>query len=233
MINISEMIQYEDDDIIICWKEAGVAVQTKRLGEPDMESLLRNYLASSGKTPGVTPTLFIGVIHRLDQPVEGILVFAKNQKAAANLNKQMQGQEFEKYYLAVLQNRPTQKQAQLTDYLHKDGRSNTSAVVSKDTIGAKKSVLSYEVLTETEVGSLVRIKLQTGRHHQIRVQMAHLGCPLVGDSKYGNQSGPVALCAYHISFLHPATGKRVSFERLPQGIRFKDYLNLKSVLGQG
>ena len=238
-MDIAESILYEDTDILVCRKPAGVAVQTKRLGEQDMESLLRNYQAGRGKTP------YIGIVHRLDQPVEGIMVFALNPKAAAALNRQMQNGGFGKYYLAVLTGHLSDKSGTFTDYLQKDGKKNTSSVVCKSAPNAKKAILHYEILQELQEESLVKIKLETGRHHQIRVQMAHAGCPLAGDGKYaascpGSVSKTahagysvrevgIGLCSFRIEFCHPISGKEMRFEIEPEGARFHKFASLKSI----
>ena len=219
-------ILYEDDQILVCHKPAGVPVQTKKIGTQDMESILKNYLfIHSSHHAGHKPP-YLAVIHRLDQPVSGILVFARTPAAAKNLNQQLQNDQFEKYYQAVVCG-SLPDSGTLTDYLVKDGRTNTSRICSKNTPGAKKAVLSYEILETSEVTglSVVQIHLGTGRHHQIRVQMAQMGCPLVGDRKYGDISDSrsvsgslvckntsLKLCAYRLDFKHPATGKDMTFE---------------------
>ena len=209
-------ILYEDDQILVCHKPAGVPVQTKKIGTQDMESILKNYLfIHSSHHAGHKPP-YLAVIHRLDQPVSGILVFARTPAAAKNLNQQLQNDQFEKYYQAVVCG-ALPDSGTLTDYLVKDGRTNTSKKVPKGTKGAKESRLSYECLKTLEDPalaalplSLVRIHLFTGRHHQIRVQMADVGLPLYGDRKYNpaSKGSTLALCAFELTFRHPATGKR-------------------------
>ena len=213
-------IVYEDNHIIVCYKPAGVPTQTSRIGEQDMVSLLKNYLKGG----------YVAVIHRLDQPVEGLLVFAKTPFAAKELSKGMQGAGFGKYYQTVLWGVPKEKTDTLQDYLVRDGRSNTSRVCSPSETDAKKAVLSYEVLAtgkdDDKDISLVRVKLDTGRHHQIRVQMANMGCPIWGDAKYNSQPvqdkrfRQIALCAYRLEFVHPKTKKKMEFEIQPQGEGF-------------
>ena len=213
--SIEDMIIFEDKDILVCHKAAGIAVQNARIGAADMESSLKNYLAL--KNMETVP--YLGVVHRLDQPVSGILVFARTPAAAKNLNQQLQNDQFEKYYQAVVCG-ALPDSGTLTDYLVKDGRTNTSRICSKNTPGAKKAVLSYEILETSEVTglSVIQIHLGTGRHHQIRVQMADAGAPLWGDNKYNpefvNKRGyfPIALRAFRLSFCHPTTGKRMEFE---------------------
>lgn len=227
--NIKDSIIYEDGEILVCRKSAGVAVQTKSIRQKDIYSELMNYLSGKGEKP------YIGIIHRLDQPVEGVMVFAKTQAAAASLNRQMQQNGFGKHYLAVVNGTFPSSEGTLEDYLLRDGKSNTSSVVTEKTPGAKRAFLTYEVLGEKDGKSLVRIVLKTGRHHQIRVQMAHAGYPLVGDKKYGGEEAksedtahtsgtqgevPLALCSVRISFLHPKTGRKMEFEIEPVGEAF-------------
>ena len=232
-------IIYEDNDIILCRKPAGVATQTKRLGQQDMESLLKNYRAKKKEPP------YIGVVHRLDQPVEGLMVFAKNQNAAAGLSKQIQQKMIGKHYYAVSAHAPAQKEGMLEDYLITDKKTNVTSVVgasvgnsvsdekntgmSKSNAGenglggipkdAKMAVLEYKVIDEKDGRTLFDIHLHTGRQHQIRVQMAHMGCPLVGDPKYGekdkDQTVGLALCSYRLSFTHPTTGKKMDYAISP------------------
>ena len=230
--NIEDMILYEDKDIIVCHKAAGIAVQSARIGMPDMESTLKNYLAS--KNPGKMP--YLGIVHRLDQPVEGVLVFAKNKKTAAGLTSQITSGTVTKEYFAVTDQRSEKTRGNLEDYLKKNGKTNTSAVVTPKTDGAKKAVLDYEVLNEvvderTSTGKriLVRIQLGTGRHHQIRVQMAHAGMPLLGDRKYNTEDSsglPLGLCSCHLVFRHPVTGKKMEFQVTPKGECFAGFPNI-------
>lgn len=213
-------ILYEDDWVIVCYKPAGIATQTAKVGQQDMVSLLKNYLKGG----------YVALIHRLDQPVEGLLVFAKTPVAAKDLNKSLQGMDFGKFYKAVLCGMPKCKAARLEDYLIKDGKTNTSRVANVQEKDAKKAVLSYEVLAtgkeENKDICLVQVKIDTGRHHQIRVQMSHMGCPIWGDSKYNSSMAqdrryrPIALCAYRLEFIHPKTKKKMEFEVEPKGEGF-------------
>lgn len=218
---MEQNILFEDEQIIVCYKPAGVPTQTSKLGEQDMVSMLKNYLNGA----------YVGLIHRLDQPVEGLLVFAKTSFAAKELSKGLQGVGFGKYYKAVLWGVPNEKEATVEDYLVKDGRTNTSRVCSSSEKDAKKAVLAYEVLGEGKDDdrdiSLVKVKLETGRHHQIRVQMANMGCPIWGDAKYNTKAvqdrryRQIALCAYRLEFIHPQTKKKMEFEIEPQGEGFR------------
>ena len=217
MIDIE--ILFEDKDILICRKPAGVATQTKRLGQQDMESWLKNYRAKKGEPP------YIGIVHRLDQPVEGLMVFAKNQQAAAHLSKQVQDRVIGKYYYAVSAGCFNENEGVLEDYLLTDKKTNFTQVVDEKTNNAKKAKLEYKVLESKDNKSLFDIKLHTGRQHQIRVQMANAGCPLVGDSKYGDAGDKeqLALCSYKLEFEHPTKKIPMKFEIQPINKAFEEF----------
>jgi len=207
-------VMYEDEDIIVILKPAGFPTQTARIGESDCVSELKNYLAGA-KEP------YVGVTHRLDQPVEGILVFAKNKKAAASLSAQSASKEMDKRYLALTEGVTEPAAGKIENYLKRDGRTNMSRITRPDEPGAKRAVLEYKTLKVSRDGSeaLLEIRLETGRHHQIRVQMAGAGHPLLGDRKYGKEPGytrgPLALCAYKLGFHHPRDGKWRQYETEP------------------
>ena len=174
---------------------------------------------------------YLAVIHRLDQPVEGVLVFAKTSGAAGNLSKQIMAGGAGKYYLAVTEGKPEKSEGTLTDYLKKNGRANISQTVPANTPGAKKAILYYKVLDQKEINGKIRtflkIKLETGRHHQIRVQLSHAGMPLLGDRKYnpsGERGVSLGLCSCGLEFKHPKTGKQMKFETEPQGSAFLDFV---------
>lgn len=209
------VIVYEDEHILVCHKPAGLAVQSARASEMDMESELRNYLHGGA----------LHVIHRLDQPVEGLLVFAKSRAMAAKLDAQMRDGRMRKYYRALVCGKMPQEEGVLIDEIVKKG-SGIGAVVTKSAEcpeGAKRAVLTYQVETyddDTNVSN-VKICLKTGRFHQIRLQFSHAGHPLVGDRKYGDENAKalantmgitnVALCAEQLCFLHPETGNELAF----------------------
>ena len=221
-------IIYEDKEVLVIYKPAGLATQTARVGQPDAVSELKNYLAK-----GATAH-YLGIIHRLDQPVEGLLVFAKNKMAAAALTAQLGQKEsgiFNKQYRAVVCGKAEKKQDTLVDNLVKlpDGRAEIAASDNRE---AKRAVLRYECLAEQKLSeeitiSLMEISIETGLFHQIRVQMANAGLPLLGDLKYGGEeeilvSGQlsvrfVALCACRLVFRQPVTGKELCFEICPRG----------------
>ena len=208
-------ILYEDDAILVCVKPAGIATQTKRIGEKDMESMLRTYRVQKGEPP------YIGVIHRLDQPVKGVMVFAKTKEAASDLSRQVAAKMADKFYYAMVDGVPEKKKESLEDYLQRYGRTNISKVVPKGTVDAKRAELSYEVLETDGKRSVLKIQLATGRHHQIRVQLSNAGWPIVGDRKYNRNVRPeetkepdreLALCSYKIGFTHPKTHRKMEFE---------------------
>ena len=221
-------IKYEDESIIVCHKPAGFPVQTKKLGQPDMETWLKNYLRK--KQPGQKKEPYLAVIHRLDQPVEGLLVFAKTKAAAASLSKQVSAEESEDmikcYHAEVYGSMPFDK-GELMNYLLKDARTNTSKVVSEafsktpEGKAAKRAFLEYEVLESDGETQLLKVRIHTGRHHQIRVQLSHAGCPIVGDTKYGTEQSRAytaqkgvrypMLKAVHLTFIHPVTGETMGF----------------------
>ncbi|MBP3603410.1 MAG: RluA family pseudouridine synthase [Lachnospiraceae bacterium] len=233
-------IVFEDEHIIVAYKPAGIATQTARLGQQDMVSELKNYLARKPENKGKGEP-YLGLVHRLDQPVAGILAFAKTKQAAASLSKQITEGTFHKYYYAIVYGRLKNENGTLNDYLYKDGKTNMSLVVKKDFPEAKEARLFYQqkqtlmVLEAQQEASLVEIELFTGRHHQIRVQMANADMPLLGDSKYGTEESKefsreigcrnVALCACKLVFKHPATNKEVCFEKQPEEEIFKPFLS--------
>lgn len=220
-MNMELQVIYEDDSVLVVYKPAGIATQTGRVGQKDMESMLRNYLAAKGESP------YIGVVHRLDQPVEGVMVFAKNPKAAAALSAQVQSRSIGKNYYAVTEQIPESTEGTLTDYLLFQRKKNMSIVTGAENKDAKKAELSYVMLAQTSCHTLLDVGLKTGRHHQIRVQMAHMGCPLIGDGKYGHTANgrttDLALCSYRIAFDHPVSGRRMEFQIVPKGKSFEEF----------
>jgi len=234
-------ILYEDEQIIIVHKPAGLATQTAKVGQQDVVSELKNYLV--GRNRGKAP--YLGVIHRLDQPVEGLLVFAKEKQAAALLTKQLGAGILNKRYYAMVCGQVKEKNGELVDYLYKDqdGKARVAEslqweaknvrvadsfqggnkIPDSPVADAKKAVLQYEIIKEYPQGNfLADIHIDTGRFHQIRAQMSHAGMPLLGDSKYGSNESMelsrllgirnVALCAYYLEIIHPKTGKKLKFQ---------------------
>lgn len=237
---MKERIIYEDKEILVCYKPANMPTQTDKIGEKDLVSELKNYLSKASIASGKAKNdYYLALIHRLDQPVEGVLVFAKTPNAAALLSKQVQNNTMEKYYLALTRGVMNPKEDTLVHWLSKDAKTNSSRVVSKEIKNAKRAELTYKTLmtdgeNDNNTISLIEVALKTGRHHQIRVQMASTGHPLLGDRKYFpgqitmedkiQSIQTVALCAYKIVFIHPATNQKVVFSRLPEGEHFAPYI---------
>lgn len=223
-------ILYEDSDLIVCIKPAGIASQGARSFQQDMTDLLKLHIQRETGSKGEP---YLGVIHRLDQPVGGIMVYAKHAAAASHLSAQSASNQMKKRYYAVLENCPTQAKGILADYLQRDGRTNLSCVVPesrKQEKEVKFAELSYQLvktLTQNEKMPLclVEISLKTGRHHQIRVQFSHAGCPLYGDKKYNPETKgrELALFSHYLEFTHPTSKKRMQFEKKPENGIFKDF----------
>jgi hypothetical protein len=203
-------VLYEDNHIIVVYKPANILSQGDATHDKDMLTIIKEYLKEKYHKPG---NVFLGLVHRLDRPVQGVMVFAKTSKAASRITKQIQNHDFHKQYLAIINGIIPEKKGEFCDYLEKKSDGNT---IVSDSVHGKKSILKYEVLKEKENYSLVNIELITGRHHQIRVQFSSRGYPLVGDQRYGKQDfKQICLCNYQLSFLHPITKERMTFERYP------------------
>ena len=221
-------VLYEDQEIIVVVKPAGVESQAAKKFAPDMLSEIKKHMVINKLcTPGKEP--YIAVIHRLDKPVSGVMVYAKTKKAAAALSEQVQNRKMDKFYEAVVCGKPVNNVDNFVDYLKKSVDGNYSQIVDKGENESKRAELSYELLktVETENGELshVRIHLLTGRHHQIRVQFSGHDLPLYGDGRYNpmfvGKREPLALCAVSLAFDHPTTGKRMEFSMKPSGGAFR------------
>lgn len=219
-------ILFEDKHVIVLEKPAGIASQGSRSFDIDLCDEIKGYLAGQNNSRE-EPELY--VVHRLDRPVGGLMVYAKTKQAARELSAQISRKAIAKYYYAVLTGVPEKQEGVLSDYLLKDGRSNTSKVVGEKTAGARKAELSFRILEscadEGKLFSLAEVDLHTGRHHQIRVQFANMGYPLYGDTKYNeayqNQKEKKVWCniglyACRLEFLHPVTGRVMEYSLKPQ-----------------
>lgn len=236
-------IVYEDEAVLVIRKPAGLATESAGIGRKDVVSELKNYVAK--KNPGKMP--YLGIVHRLDQPVEGLLVFAKTKKAAENLTAQLGKGTLKKEYLAVVCGKVPENTGRLVDYLAKEKgmavvKNAADAKTEKDVDAqtekaadpqAKKAVLTYTKKAETEKFTLLAVQIETGRFHQIRAQLSHAGFPILGDEKYGSEESKelsqekkirfTALCAASLSFRHPVTGKTMAFTQTPQNPAFADF----------
>jgi len=206
---------YEDNHIIVVEKPAGVPTQADYTKDIDMYNLVRDYLKEKYNKPGQA---FVGIVHRLDRPVGGIMVFAKTSKGASRLSEQVRNRTFKKIYLAEVEGHLESKTGTLENYLLKNEKKNMSFIVDENTTGSKLAKLDYEVIREKESTSIVRVTLHTGRHHQIRLQFSNIGHPLVGDTKYGiDKKGrsEVILWAYSLEFKHPTKDEIIQFSIAP------------------
>ncbi len=204
-------VLYEDNHIIVVLKPQNVACCPDESGDDNLFDCVKRYIKTTYQKAG---NVFLGLVHRLDRPTGGVMVYAKTSKAAARLSEQMKNGGFEKKYFAVLCGVPSRKKATLENYLRKNSVNNTVYVCTQSEEGAKFASLEYEIVGEKDGLSLAEIKLHTGRTHQIRVQMASVNCPLYGDMRYGGEKavkGKLALWAYSLRFAHPTTGEKMRF----------------------
>lgn len=209
-------VLYEDNHIIVVLKPQNVPSQEDESKDKDMLTIVKEYVKEKYNKPN---NVYIGLVHRLDRPTGGVMVFARTSKSAERLSKQIANREFDKYYLAVVENKPKEKFARLTHYLKKDEKTNKVSIVPQLETGAKEAVLEYTTLSNyNEKLSLLKVELFTGRSHQIRAQMSFVGNPIVSDVKYGAKlkiCKNLSLWAYKISFKHPITNQIMSFVSFP------------------
>ncbi len=208
-------ILHEDNHIIVVLKPQGIPSCGDESGDGNMLDAVKEYIRTAYGKPG---NVYVGLVHRLDRPTGGVMVFAKTSKAAARLSEQMRSGDFEKKYLAVLSAVPKEPQGKLVNYLKKNAVNNMVYLCPPTTEGAKMASLEYRVAEEKGGCALAEIKLHTGRSHQIRVQMAGIGCPVFGDMRYGGErakKGNLALWAYSLTFTHPVTKERLRFMAEP------------------
>ncbi len=208
---------FEDNHIIVVEKPVNIPSQQDKTGDTDMLTIIKGYLKEKYNKPG---NVYLGLIHRLDRPVGGVMVFAKTSKAAARLSEEVRNNELKKTYLAIVDGKLDKKEGILENYLLKNERTNTSQIVEDGTKNSKYAKLEYEVIKyndETDL-SLVKIKLHTGRHHQIRVQFAGINHSLYGDQKYGARGRGKQIClwANEISFKHPISKQELIFKSTPE-----------------
>lgn len=204
-------VLYEDNHIIIVNKSCSEIVQGDKTGDKPLSEKVKEYLKDKYAKPG---NVFCGVVHRLDRPVSGLVVFAKTSKALARLNNMFKDKEVKKTYWAIVADKPRNDEAVLEDYLVKNERQNKSYAHPNPVQGSKKAILDYRVIGKSDRYYLLEVHLHTGRHHQIRCQLANIGCPIRGDLKYGarrsNPDGGISLHARHIEFVHPVSHITVS-----------------------
>ena len=210
---------YEDNHIIVVEKPVNTPSQGDKTGDTDLLTIVKQYIKEKYKKPG---NVYLGLVHRLDRPVGGVMVFAKTSKAAARLSNQVRENQFEKTYLTIVNGKMEQNKETLKDYLWKDEKNNKSKVVPEETRNSKLAVLDYEVLKyDLKLNlSVLKINLHTGRHHQIRVQLSSRDHSIYGDQKYGGRGHgkQIALWAYKLQLFHPITNEKMIFHCLPEMI---------------
>lgn len=213
-------VLYEDNSVIVVYKEAGILSQKDKDNDTSLLDMVKEYVKKKYNKPG---NVYIGLVHRLDRNVSGVMVFARNSKSASRLSEEVRNGKLKKEYTAVVEGIIEEESGTFKDYLVKDSKFNTKVTDEKH---GKLSVLDYRVIKRDykKNRTLVKINLKTGRHHQIRVQFASRGHALCGDTRYGNTKGYIALCANKLTFIHPTTKKEMTFEiNLPDNKYFTDF----------
>ena len=206
-------VLYEDNHVIIVYKEAGEIVQGDKSGDIPLSEIVKQWLKEKYQKPG---NVFLGVVHRLDRPVSGLVIFAKTSKALTRLNNMFRNGEIHKTYWAIVTRPPFEPEATLTDWLVRNERQNKSYAYNHQVPTSKKSILHYKVINQTDHYTLLEVNLMTGRHHQIRCQLSNMDCPIKGDLKYGaprsNPDGGISLLSHRVEFVHPVSKETICVE---------------------
>lgn len=204
-------VLYEDNHIIVVYKESGEIVQGDKTGDKPLSEIIKAWIKEKYAKPG---NVFLGVVHRLDRPVSGLVVFAKTSKALSRLNDMFRKGEVKKTYWAMVQTPPAEPEDMLTNWLVRNEKQNKSYVYDHEVPNAKKAILKYKTVGQTEHYTLLEVNLLTGRHHQIRCQLSAIGCPIKGDLKYGarrsNPDGSISLLSRTVEFIHPVSKENIS-----------------------
>ncbi|MCF0160662.1 MAG: RNA pseudouridine synthase [Bacteroidaceae bacterium] len=216
---------YEDNHILIVNKSSSEIVQGDKTGDTPLSETLKDYLKEKYNKPG---NVFLGVVHRLDRPVSGLVVFAKTSKALSRLNDMFRTGEVHKTYWAIVQNLPNEPEGELVHWMVRNEKQNKSYAYNTERKEAKKAVLDYRVIAHSQNYHLIEVSLKTGRHHQIRCQLAKIGCPIKGDLKYGaprsNPDGSICLHSRQVSFIHPVSKETISVKApLPESNLWKAF----------
>ena len=211
-------VVYEDNHLIIVNKKSGVLVQGDDTGDAPLSEHVKSYLKEKYSKPG---NVFAGVIHRIDRPVSGLVVLAKTSKGLERMNQAFSGKEIKKVYWAIVKNKPAKEEGNLVHWLTKDPKKNVAKAYLKEVDGSKRSELNYKLIGQTDTYFLLEVRPLTGRPHQIRCQLAVMGCPIKGDLKYGfprsNDGGGISLHAYKLMFDHPVTKEKIEVKaELPE-----------------
>ena len=219
-------VVYEDNHIIVVNKTASEIVQADKTGDTPLSETVKQYLKEKYQKPG---NVFLGVTHRLDRPVSGLVIFAKTSKALTRLNEMFRTSEVKKTYWAVVKNEPEEPEGELIHFLVRNEKQNKSYAYDKEVPNSKKAILHYRLIGRSENYYLLEVDLKTGRHHQIRCQLAKMGCPIKGDLKYGsprsNAEGSICLHARRVRFIHPVSKELIELEApLPEGNLWKRFI---------
>ena len=208
-------VVYEDNHVIIVHKESGEIVQGDKTGDKPLSETVKDYIRDKFHKPG---NVFLGVVHRLDRPVAGLVVFARTSKALSRLNEMFRKGEVHKTYWAITKNAPAEPEGTLVNWIVRNEKQNKSYVYDKEVSNAKRAELKYRVIAHTDNYHLLEVNLLTGRHHQIRCQLAHMGCVIKGDLKYGaprsNPDGSISLLSHEVTFIHPVSKMEIKAESL-------------------
>lgn len=212
-------VLYEDNHIIAVYKKASDLAQGDKTGDPSLDDEVKKYIARKYNKGG---EVFLGVVHRLDRPVSGVILYARTSKALSRLNEMFRTKDVKKFYLAIVKERPPEDEGFLVNYLKKNEIQNKSYVYNKEVKGSKEAKLTYRMVGRSEKYYLLEIELHSGRHHQIRAQLANIGCPIKGDMKYGysrsNDDASISLLARRIEFIHPVSKEKISITAdFPEG----------------
>lgn len=204
-------VLYEDNHIIVVYKESGEIVQGDKTGDKPLSETIKAWIKEKYAKPG---NVFLGVVHRLDRPVSGLVVFAKTSKALSRLNDMFRKGEVRKTYWAMVQTLPAEPEGTLTNWLVRNEKQNKSYAYDHEVPNGKKAILKYKTVGQTEHYTLLEVNLLTGRHHQIRCQLSAIGCPIKGDLKYGarrsNPDGSISLLSRTVEFIHPVSKENIS-----------------------
>ncbi len=219
---------YEDNHLLVVNKRPGDIVQGDKTGDIPLVEVCKQYIAEKYNKPGA---VFLGVVHRLDRPTSGVVVFARTSKALARLNKLFSERKTQKTYWAAVKERPAKDSDRLVHYLKRNPKQNKSYAHEKEVADSKLAALSYKILEQLDRYTVLEIALETGRHHQIRSQLSAIGCPIKGDLKYGadrsNKDGSIHLHAYKLEFIHPVKKESLTLTALPPSDPLWDVLKLK------
>lgn len=222
-------ILFEDNHIIAVNKSVADIVQSDPSGDMPLDEKVKEYIKNKYNKPG---NVFLGVVHRIDRPVSGVVLFARTSKALARLNEMFQSKEIAKTYWAIVKNKPEPESNRLVHFIVRDNKKNKSFAHLKEVKDSKQAILSYKLIDKSDTYFLLEIDLETGRHHQIRCQLAAIGCPIKGDLKYGfarsNEDGGISLHSRKIEFIHPVTKEKITIVANPPDNKLWDFFNKRN-----